>query len=102
MPFPPVFMMAALVPPRFPPSSIAVIQNALSHNPSSPSARVNQVTTHPTAPALIPASRQAALANIPSIGKINRFCRPKRHSMRPINQPPIGMAAAIARLGSPA
>src|SRR6266700_926708 len=44
MPLPPVFIMAAAVPPHVPPSSTAVVQNAPSHNPRMPSESVNKST----------------------------------------------------------
>ena len=55
-----------------------------------------------TSAALILFLAFTALASIPISGTRNRFPVPNRRSTRPSTQPPSGMAAAIARLGSPA
>src|SRR5216117_2084901 len=68
IPLPPVFIMAAAVPPRVPPSSTAVVQNAPSHKPRMPSESVNQSTIHKGCVAKMPNNNSTALAVIPMRG----------------------------------
>src|SRR5207249_8387308 len=64
MPLPPVFMIAAAVPPRAPPVSTAVVQKAPSHKPRTPSDDVNQSTIQKVSRAKMPSSNSPALASM--------------------------------------
>src|SRR5690242_14276573 len=103
IPLPPVFMMAAAVPPRFAPSSTAVVQKAPSQNPNTPRERVNHSTIQNGCVAKMPNISNTALAAIPIRGTNDRpVARPNNRSAESVSHPPSGMQTAIARFGSPA
>src|SRR5688500_2827031 len=102
-PFPPVFITAALAPPRCPPTSTAVCQKAASLNPSVPRAAVKQTTVQPWPMGAIPLIRKTTAPSIAPPATRDRPARqPQRAYTRDDNHPPSGIVKAIANVGSAA